>query len=1004
VRRITMEKTGSVLVVGGGIAGIQAALDLADSGFKVYIVEREPSIGGVMTQLDKTFPTNDCAMCILAPKLVGAGRHPNIQLLTYSEVKSLEGEEGNFTATILKKARRVDPSKCTGCGDCAAKCPSSAIDTYNADLNDRKAVYIRFSQAVPLTYAIDKDKCLGCGICSEVCKADAIKYDDIDEELKLNVGSVVLAPGFEAFDPSKLSELGYGRYPNVVSSVEFERILSATGPYRGVVLRPSDGDMPKRVAFLQCVGSRDARVGNPYCSGVCCMYAIKEAVIAQEHNPGLEASVFFMDIRAFGKEFDDYYTRAEHEHGIKFIRSRVGHVEQDPETGGLFFTYEEGGEVKRDRYDMVVLGVGLNPPKGAEQLSKAMGFQLNKYGFAETKLFSPLETSRKGVYVCGAFSSPKDIPDSVAQASGAAAKAAKAISSVRGTQVKPVEFPAERDVAKEEPRVGVFVCWCGINIGGVVNVPSVAAYAKKLPHVAYAEENLYTCSQDTQDRIKNTIIEYKLNRVVVASCTPRTHEPLFRATLREAGLNEYLFEMANIRDQCSWVHMHEKEAATRKAEDLVRMAIAKASLLQPLEKHKIHVTPGALVVGGGVSGMTAALEIADQGFEVHLVEKEAELGGNMKRIKFLPSGEDPAAELAKLVTLVRSNPKIRLYTGTQVAEVNGYVGNFETTLVSFDRETRIKHGVVIVATGGVEYTPKEYAYGKHPGVMTQFQLEEKLHAGYKPDAVVMIQCVGSRNEEHPNCSRVCCTGAVNNALKVKEANPAADVYILYKDMRTYGFKEDYYRAAADRGVVFIRYDDEHKPEVTAEGGLKVRVLDPILRENLVIEPDALVLSAGVLPAVDNRRLAGMLKVPINKDGFFLEAHMKLRPLDFATEGVYLCGLAHGPKTIDECISQASGAAARALTILSHDEIEAEGAIASVDEDACSGCQMCAAVCEFKAIEMVKKGDKTHSHVIAEVCKGCGVCAATCPSGAITVGHFTDAEILSQVKAALEARP
>ena len=996
-----MEKIGSVLVVGGGIAGIQAALDLADSGFKVYMVEREPSIGGVMTQLDKTFPTNDCAMCILAPKLVGAGRHPNIQLLTYSEIKSLEGEEGDFTATILKKARRVDPAKCKGCGDCAAKCPSSAIDTYNAELNDRKAVYIRFSQAVPLTYVIDKEKCLGCGICSEVCKADAIKYDDVDQEIKLKVGSVILAPGFEAFDPSKLSELGYGRYSNVVSSVEFERILSATGPYRGVVLRPSDGDMPKKVAFLQCVGSRDTRVGNPYCSGVCCMYAIKEAVIAQEHNPGLEASVFFMDIRAFGKEFDDYYTRAEHEHGIKFIRSRVGHIEQDPETGSLDLTYEEDDEVKRDRYDMVVLGVGLNPPKGSEQLSKTMGFNLNRYGFAETRLFSPLETSRKGVYVCGAFSGPKDIPDSVAQASGAAAKAAKAISSVRGTQVKPMEFPAERDISEEEPRVGVFVCWCGINIGGVVNVPSVAAYAKKLPHVAYAEENLYTCSQDTQDRIKNAIIEHKLNRVVVASCTPRTHEPLFRATLREAGLNEYLFEMANIRDQCSWVHMHEKEAATKKAEDLVRMAVAKASLIQPLEKHKIHVTPAALVVGGGVSGMTAALEIADQGYDVHLVEKEAELGGNMKRIQFLPSGEDPAAELANIISQVKSNPRIKLYTGTQVAEVDGYVGNFETTLLSSEKDTQIKHGVVIVATGGIEYTPKEYAYGKHQGVMTQFELEEKLHAGYKPTTVVMIQCVGSRNEEHPNCSRVCCTGAVNNAIKVKEANPAADIYILYKDMRTYGFKEDYYRAAADKGVVFIRYDDTHKPEVNTEGGLSVRVLDPVLRENVVIEPDALVLSAGVLPAPENKRLAGMLKVPISKDGFFLEAHMKLRPLDFATEGVYLCGLAHGPKTIDECISQASGAAARALTVLCHDEIEAEGAIASVDEDVCSGCQMCAAVCEFKAIEMVKKGEKTHSHVIAEICKGCGVCAATCPSGAITVGHFTDGEILSQVKAALE---
>ena len=996
-----MEKIGSVLVIGGGIAGIQASLDLADSGFKVYLAEREPSIGGVMTQLDKTFPTNDCAMCILAPKLVGAGRHPNIELLTYSEVKSLEGEEGNFTATVLKKARRVDPTKCKGCGDCAAKCPTAAIDSYNASLNDRKAVYIRFSQAVPLVYTIDKDKCIGCGICAEVCKSEAITYDEQDKEVKLKVGSVVAAPGFEAYDPSKLTELGYGKYPNVVTSVEFERILSATGPYRGIVLRPSDGDKPRKVAFLQCVGSRDARAGNPYCSGVCCMYAIKEAVIAQEHNPGLEATVFFMDVRAFGKEFDDYYTRAEEEHGVKFIRSRVGHVERDPDSEGLYLSFEEGGEVKRDRFDMVVLGVGLSPPKGAEELAKTLGMKLNHYGFAETSTFGPVETSRKGVYVCGAFAGPKDIPDSVAQASGAAALASKALASVRGTQIKPVEYPPERDVSKEDPRVGVFVCWCGVNIGGYLDVPGVVEYARSLPNVAYAEHNLYTCSQDTQEKIKNTILEENLNRVVVASCTPRTHEPLFRATLREAGLNEYLFEMANIRDQCSWVHMHERERATGKAKDLVRMAIAKASLLEPLKKHKIGVTPAALVLGGGVSGMTAALGIADQGYTVHLVEKELELGGIARRIMYLPSGENPTKAVKTLVKKVESNKKIKIHRGSQVTEIGGFVGNFESTIASTAGEEHVKHGVVIVATGGVEYRPTEYLYGSSPSVMTQLELEEKLHKGYAPKSVVMIQCVGSRDGEHPNCSRVCCTGAVSNALRVKEANPTAEVFVLYKDMRTYGFREDYYRNAAEKGVLFIRYDDEHKPQVTNEGGIKVRVLDPVLGETVVLEPEALVLSAGIHPTPTNRELAGMLKVPLGKDGFFLEAHMKLRPLDFATEGVYLCGLAHGPKAIDECISQASGAAARALTVLSHDTIEAEGAVAVVDEDACSGCRTCEAVCEFKAIEMVEKGDKVRSHVLGEVCKGCGVCAATCPSGAISVGHFRDAEIMSQVRAALQ---
>ena len=552
-----------------------------------------------------------------------------------------------------------------------------------------------------------------------------------------------------------------------------------------------------------------------------------------------------------------------------------------------------------------------------------------------------------------------------------------------------------------KPRTGVFVCRCGINISAYVDVPAVVDYAKTLPGVVYAEENMYTCSSDGLNKIKEAIKKHGLERVVVASCTPRTHEPLFQATCEEAGVNKYLFEMANIRDQCSWVHMHEHEAATQKSKDLVRMAVAKARLLEPLKKPKIQVTPSALVVGGGLSGMTAALEIADQGYEVHLVEKEAELGGNLKRIKFVPSGEDPAEELAKLVERVEGHPKIKLHLGAQVADVDGYVGNFESTLVSQTSEETVKHGAVIVATGGVEYRPKEYLYGNDSRVMTQFELEEKLDEGYKPGTVVMIQCVGSRNDENPNCSRVCCAGAVNNALKIKELNPAADIYVLSKDMRTYGFKEDYYRKAAEKGVLFIRYDDQHKPRVTNDGGLEVTVLDPVLKENVVIEPDALVLSAGVVPSPDNRKLAGMLKVPISKDGFFLEAHMKLRPLDFATDGVFLCGLAHGPKTIDECISQASGAAARALTLLSQPSIEVEGAIASVDEDACSGCRMCEGVCEFKAIEMKEEDGRVHSHVIPEVCKGCGVCASTCPSGAITVGHFTDMEILSQVKAALE---
>ena len=997
------DKVGAVLVVGGGIAGIQASLDLADSGFRVYLLDESPSIGGTMAQLDKTFPTNDCAMCILAPKLVGAGRHSNIHLITNAEIKRVDGEAGHFEVTITRKARYVNEEKCTGCGVCAQKCPVEAIDEFNQGLGEREGIFVKYPQAVPLTFMIDREKCIGCGTCQEVCKAGAIEYEEKDEEVALSVGSIILAPGFEEFDPSLKSEYGYGRCPNVLSSIEFERILSASGPYGGMVLRPSDGEVPRKIAFIQCVGSRDVPLGNNYCSSACCMYAVKEAIIAKEHSPDLQCTIFFMDMRAYGKEFDAYYSRAEEEYGVRFVRSRVSRVEEVPGSGNLIVRHVVEEEPKDEEFDLVVLSVGMRPPKRVEELAKTLDIKLNEYNFCSTETFSPLETSRPGIYVCGAFASPKDIPESVAQASGAAAKAASIIAPERGKLTVVKELPSEIDVSGEEPRIGVFICHCGINIGGIVNVPEVVEYATTLPNVAYAEHNLYTCSQDTQKRIREKIKELNLNRVIVASCTPRTHEPLFRETIREAGLNIYLFEMANIRDQCSWVHMHEHEEATEKAKDLVRAAVAKASLLRPLPKPVINVTPSGLVIGGGLSGMTAALELAKQGFEVHLVEKEKELGGNLRHIYYLLGSEDPQGRLRSIVKEVSETEKIHVYPNAEVADVEGYVGNFKTNLDWNGEKKEIEHGIVIVATGAVEYKPTEYLYGVDERVLTQHGLEERLaKGGFNAKTVAMIQCVGSRNEVRPNCSRICCSQAVKNALKIKELSPETDVYVLYKDIRTYGFKEDYYREAAGKGVLFIRYDDENKPKVTQENGkLKVLVWEPVVKTWIPIEPDLLALSAATIPNPDNERIAKMLKIPLSKDGFFLEAHMKLRPVDFATDGVFLCGLAHWPKSIEESISQACAAAARAITILSKKALEVEGAIASVDEDLCSGCRICESVCEYGAIEMKEKEEKLRAHVLEALCKGCGVCGSSCPTGSISMLHFTDDQILAQVRAALK---
>jgi len=999
------QKVGAVMVVGGGVAGIQASLDLADSGFKVYLVDKGPSIGGVMAKLDKTFPTNDCSMCILSPKLVATGRHPNITILTNADITGLNGEAGSFEVKIRRNSRYIIEDKCNGCGICAQKCPIEAVDMFNEGLANRGAVYVEYPQAVPLKYKIDREKCIGCGTCYEICKARAIAYDQKESETTLKVGSIILAPGFEPFDAKLKSEYGYGRFQNVVTSIEFERILSASGPYGGLVLRPSDGEIPKRVAFIQCVGSRDYQLGNNYCSAACCMYGMKEAVIAKEHTPiQMDASIFYMDMRSYGKEFDAYRNRAEEEYGIRFTRSRVAGVTEDPLTGNLFVHYVQDETPKTEEFDMVVLSIGMKPPKDVEQLAKTLGIKLNKYNFCETQTFSPMDTSKPGIFVCGAFSSPKDIPESVAQASGAAARAMDIIAEARGTQVVAREYPPERDVSKEEPRIGVFVCHCGINIGGVVNVPQVVEYTKTLPNVVYAEANVYTCSQDTQKIIREKIQQNKLNRVIVASCTPRTHEPLFKETVQEAGLNPYLFEMTNIRDQCSWVHMHEPKEATQKAKDLVRSIVAKAALLKPLKKPVINVTQVGLVMGGGVSGMTSALELAKQGFEVHLVEKEKDLGGHLRTIYYLlGEKEDPKEKLNALVNEVMKNEKIHVYTAAEVADIYGFVGNYKSKIrLQNGNEKEVEHGIVIVATGAVEYRPTEYFYDKDPRVVTQHELEEDLAKGeFNAKNVVMVQCIGARTKERPNCSRICCGQAIKNALKIKEVSPETEVYVLFKDIRSYGFKEDYYRDAAMKGVTFINYDDERKPELTKEGDkLKMAFWEPVLKQQLEIEPDLVVLSAATIPNPENKRTAELLKVPLTKDGSFLEAHMKLRPVDFATDGVFLCGMAHSPKYIEESIAQACAAASRAATILSKNTLEMEGIIAYVDEDLCSACRICEYLCPYGAVEMKDKDGKPIAHVIEALCKGCGACGTACPTKAITMGHFTTQEILAQVKAAL----
>ena len=863
----------------------------------------------------------------------------------------------------------------------------------------------------------EAERCLACGICSDchlcetACQAKAIDYLQREQILELNIGAIVLAPGYEIFDPSVKERLGYGRFPNVLTSLQFERILSASGPYSGHVLRPKDLQEPKRIAFLQCIGSRDAE--HDYCSSVCCMYATKEAIIAKEHlGQELQCDIFFMDLRAFSKGFEQYYRRAR-ELGVRYIRTRVPSIGEVPGTHNLIVRYlGENDAPQSQEYDLVVLSVGMEPPKNVRELATTFGVSLNEFNFCGTSLFEPAVSSREGVFVAGPFAEPKDIPETVMHASAAAANALSLLSNNRGTLVKPKHYPEERNVKGEDARIGVFVCHCGTNIGGVVNVAAVVEYTGTLPNVVHVEDNLYTCSNDTQDLIKQKIIEHNLNRVVVASCTPRTHEPLFRNTLRETGLNPYLFEMANIRDQCSWVHMHEPEKATEKSKDLVRMAVAKARLLEPLQRRSVKVTKSALVIGGGLAGMTASRSLAEQGFDTYLVEKENELGGNLKHIRYLFNGDNPQDELAGLTREVLTNDRIHVFTGARIEGIEGTIGNFDTKVVVNGATKEIKHGVVVVATGAKEYQPKEYLYGEDVRVITQRQLEERLVSGQlsangrtSPKTVVMIQCVGSREDGHPYCSRVCCSEAIKNALMIKKSSPGTHVYILYRDIRTYGFKESYYTEARKRGVIFVRYEEDSRPEVSANGqGIKVLVTDQTLGMPLSISADLVVLSAGVHPEEGNHEIAQLLKVPLNSDGFFLEAHMKLRPVDFMTDGVFLCGLAHSPKTIDESILQAQAAAARAATVLAQDSIEMEANTSEVVDEACDGCAYCVDTCPFKAITLLEYMWQGTVKKVVEtdetICKGCGCCEATCPKKGVFVRGFTLDQIEAQIHAAL----
>jgi len=1009
-----------VLIVGAGISGMQSALDIGDKGYKVVIIDKTSTIGGSMVKLDKTFPTNDCSICTAAPKMVELSRHPNIELITYAELNKVEGKKGNFKAQIWRKSKYVDPDKCTGCGDCADVCPVEVVNQFDEKISTRKAAYIEFPQAVPIVYTIDYDACVGCGSCDRVCEPEAISFLEKSEEIEVNAGSIIVATGFEVFEPTELrKEYGYGKYDNVMTAMQFERLLSSFGPTAGKVLRPSDYKKPKKIGWIQCVGSRSAQLGYPYCSRVCCMYATKEASIVKEANPDIDISIYYMDIRAYGKDFQQYYDHAK-DLGVKYIRGRPSNVYENKDKS-LTVRYKNtlNGEIKEDKIDLLVLSTSIIPAKGNKKLAEILGIEVDENGFfkQDNLLENPVQSTKDGVYLAGCIQGPKDIPDSVSMASGAAAKAVAPVKD-RERHIGR-DFPPEIDVTGDKPSIGVFICHCGKNIAGYIDVEKVTEEIKKLPNVNYVEHVMFACSEDTSKKIGETVHklpDVKLNRIVVAACSPRTHGGLFQDTLQEAGLNKYLFEMANIRNHCSWVHSDDPEKATKKAIDLIKAAVAKVRLLEPLTEEEFSIIPRVLVIGGGVSGMKACLALANMGVESYLIEKEKELGGRLKHLyTMFPSDTKSDEIINHLIKEIKKNKLINVMTEAQLSKIDGFIGNYKGTIKYKGKKKEIEFGTIVVATGFREIDLKgKYQYGKNENILSQTELETKIKNGTlkkKPKNVVIVNCAGAMDKERPYCCRIGCGVSIKNAKLLSERYPGTKIWLLYRDMRVFGKEEEEYYSDVLKNyhVTVIRYPNDKKPEVNLDnkdpknGPMKVKVYDDILGEEMTLPADLVILTVNTEGEILTETLKNMLKIPADSGGFFLEAHAKIRPLDFATDGIYLCGAAHYPKNLVDSIAQAEGAASRAAIPIMQEKMKGVGQVAEVNEELCSGCQTCEGICPYSAIE-IKPRLNDPEHLVANVnralCKGCGSCASACPSGAIEQKGFKNKQIRVMVDALL----
>ncbi len=1003
------DKTGAVLVIGAGVGGIRASLDLAESGYKAYLTDRGPGIGGTLTQLESWFPDNQCELCKLLPVFnrddcsqVCLRRdlaHPNIEVIPNSTLAAFSGQPGDFKATVNVKSRWVIEERCTACGICSGVCPVETSDEFNRTLNKRKAIYVRSPQSIPNVYAIDRETCNKCGKCVTICPTKAVMLDMPDETRELNVGAVVIATGNRELDGTKMGQYGFGRYTNVVNNIQLERLLADAGPTGGKLTRPSDNKAPKKIAILQCVGSRDME--RNYCSEVCCMYALKEGQLLRDRYPDTEVTIFYMDIRAFGKDYYRYHLQAQ-EKGVKFARSRVSRIRENPKTKNLFLLARaEDGKAISAEYDMVVLSVAQCPSPEVIDLSKTLGVKTNQWGFIDTPGLYLTRTTREGVFVGGASSGPSDISETVIKSSAAANEAAMLLAQKQKPRAEKPAAHAHTVNKDEDPRIAIFICQCGEEISSVVDIAQTKAATKKLPDVVYVVETPFPCLPDGIAQVKKAVKEVNANRVIMAACAPYHYQKLFADALGEVEIDTGMWQLVNFREQLAWVHKDNKVLATKKAQNMLAMAVSKLRMQEPLKLTSAKLNGTGLVIGGGISGLTAALSLAEQGFEVNLIEKSGELGGNTRRLHYILTPDNPQAFLKTTLDKVQNNPKIKIHLNTELIGTGGHVGHFKSQVKTADGTiSDIEHGALIVATGAREYQPTEYLYGKDKNVITQHELQQKLSENKlgKPSTVVMIQCVGSRNAAHPYCNRVCCSEAITNAIKIKEQSPETQVFVLNRDIMTYGFKEQYYTQARELGVLFQRYEMEKEPQVNSAGnGVTIAWNDPVIPGKLEITADLLVLSTGYI-ANENKPLAEMLNLELTADGFYKEMDTKFRPVDAILDGIFITGLANAPRNLLEKVIEAQAAAQRAANILSRTEIASGKIVSEVDKRRCSCCGLCVDACPFNARHL---DDEEKVAVVEEsLCQACGICATICPNSAAKVRTSKDKQIFSMIEAGI----